>query len=181
MHHESAHEKRRKLEEAIVDRAMYHELIKLPYKTIPDNLRICPRQGCEQYLKALKKAAALHEARERNEIVTGHQIANVEDEQVEATIAIDSQVAALASDQAQNTYLLTEIRKRLRPDGEELGFESNVEKCELSAKEEDDGDEDGSTLPIGGEGERENMVYGRKEMQEEKLNSSARHQRWFCC
>jgi hypothetical protein len=176
MYHEEAHEIRRKLEKAIVDRGMHHELIDLPYKNLSENLRIYPRQGCERYIKALKSAVVLHEALERGEPVSDYQTAEVDNAQMEAIISCDSQTTALATDQAQNNWLLREIRKRLRPDGRELGFESEVETYEVDAKDEREDSFDGTQASVT---QKHNMVYARTEEELPKKPEKSRS--WFCC
>lgn len=176
MYQEGAHEVRRRLEKTIVDRGMHHDLIEHPYKNLSEDLRIYPRQGCERYIKALKSATALHEARERGETVTEQQIAEVDEAQREAIISCDSQTTALASDQSQNNWLLREIRKRLRPDGRELGFESDVERYEQEASRDKDDSFDGTQASVT---QKQEMVYARMEGGPPKKPGESKG--WLCC
>jgi hypothetical protein len=178
---ERAHESRRKLEKTIVEHGISHELITYPYKNLSEDMHIYPRRGCSNYIKALQTAARHHEARERGETISEYEIAENDQAQLEASLWTDSQTEALKSSQPQNNWLLTEIRKRLRPDGKELSFESNVEKYEVIEKEEEDDDDDDvdgeEEAKVGGP-EKAQMVY--QQMQREPAETTK--SKWpFCC
>jgi hypothetical protein len=183
--HERAHESRRNLEKCIVEHAITHELINQPYKNLSEDMHIYPRRGCSNYIKALQTAARHHERRERGETVSENELAENEQAQLEASLWIDSQTEALKSNQPQNNWLLTEIRKRLRPDGKELGFESNVETYVVIDKEDEDDDEDDDDGSAGTEAkakakglEKSQMVYAQMDREPEKTTK----RRWpFCC
>lgn len=180
MYHEDAHEVRRKFEKAIVDRAIHHEIIDLPYKNLSQELRIYPRQGCQNYIKALRVATAQHEARQRGETVPENQIEEANHAQLDAITSTNSQTVALASNQLQNNWLLAEIRQRLRPDGRELIFETEAEQYKVIDKEEEEESEQiEESKEKSSRSNQPHMVYAK--MEEERPDSPAKKKWFWCC